>query len=58
MLHLINRCKNNILHEIINKIDMKDVVGLLDESTDVKVKRDELIAWRNKFIFAKEKLNN
>ena len=42
----------------MNKIDMKEIVGLLDESTDVKVKRDDLISWRNKLIFAKEKLNN
>jgi GTP-binding protein EngB required for normal cell division len=58
MLHLINKLKQDILHEIMSKIDMKEVVSLLDESNDVKLKRDELISWRNRLLFAKEKLSS
>jgi GTP-binding protein EngB required for normal cell division len=58
MLHLINKLKSDIMHEIMNKIDMKEIIGLLDESKDVKIRRDELISWRNKLIFAKEKLSS
>ena len=57
MLHLVNKLKTDILSEIMNKIDMKEIITLLDESKDVKIKRDELISWRNKLAFAKEKLN-
>ncbi len=57
MLHLVNKLKTEILHEIMNKIDMKEIITMLDEDKTVKVKRDELISWRNKLAYAKEKLS-
>jgi GTP-binding protein EngB required for normal cell division len=58
MLHLIHRLKNEILHEIMKKIDMKEITNLLNEGQEIKIKRDDLILWRNKLSFAREKLNN
>lgn len=58
MLHLNNKLKTDILHEIMGKIDMKEMISLLEESGSIKAKRDELILWRDKLSFAKERLRS
>lgn len=56
MLHLINRLKSDILTEIMNKINMEEMIEFLEESGSVKIKRDELISWRERLGYARDKL--
>lgn len=56
MLHLINRLKTDILTEIMNKIDMEEMIEFLEESGSVKARRDELISWRERLSYARDKL--
>ncbi len=56
MLHLINKLKSDILQEIMNKINMEEMISLLEESSSVKTRRDELISWRDKLSFARDRL--
>jgi hypothetical protein len=56
MLHLINRLKTDILTEIMNKIHIDEMVEFLEESGSVRAKREELISWRDRLSYAREKL--
>jgi hypothetical protein len=56
MLHLINRLKSDILTEIMNKIHIDEMVEFLEESGSVRAKREELISWRDRLSYAREKL--
>jgi len=58
MLLLINKIKLNILSEIINSIDIKEAINMLDESDSVKIKRKDLIEWRNKLNVARARLTD
>jgi hypothetical protein len=56
MLHLVLKLKKNLLNELMVKIDNNEICNLLEENTEIGLKRKNLSEWKNKLSLAKKKL--
>jgi hypothetical protein len=56
MLHLVLRLKKNLLNELMIKIDNSEICNLLEENTEIGLKRKKLLEWKEKLAIAKKKL--
>jgi dynamin 1-like protein len=56
MLHLVLRLKKNLLNELMTKIDNNEICNLLEENTEIGLRRTQLSEWKEKLTIAKKKL--
>jgi Dynamin central region/Dynamin family/Dynamin GTPase effector domain len=56
MFHLIDNLKDNLLSEITSRINNDEIINMLEENSDIHIKRSNLVDWKNKLEHAKKKL--